>query len=843
MLIPDWLMPTLLLFPAMLWLFFGVGIGWTLYVLPRRDWRNLVLVVAVNLALSSAFTTTTLFLLNILFRYSVTAILAATLLVSAIGVVLAVRRAIQEPRPSRFVGVRPPLSRFELLLILLIGMAVLLRFWNTAYWNFTTYDALWVYGYNAKVFVLKGEIPWSIGYYPQHIPLAYTYAQFLWGGINDHAARTVIPYFALMGILLTYVGGARLYNRRVGLIAAAIWALYPHHGVWSQFGDLEVAVTGYFVGTAIFFILGWREKQVRYLVVSGLMLGAGLWTKPTAAALIQSVLLLGALGAGSLLLLRVQRFTRILPKEGERLFYCAVIVLTVGFPMGGMWYLRNVFLNHPIVTLPAGYWQEAAQRSGQELGWFLLLASLAALFARGPRRQVAYLGVGLMWFGSLFSAVGGKLPTLEDFRLMLVGQIATDITPTRLGGIEYAIIGIGLLMLGWAIRPCWGNIGHNMRGTVGLLGAFIAPYAVTWFWSYSYHYRLSFPIVPLLALMIAPLTDALIHQTADYFRRYSARFRKFAADAGLIVVLMLGLLGNYSVLSALGPAITGALPDDHAKLTHGNAALMGVVDFLAARRAELGRPLKVIAPGELRLNFFFPEDDIQGDAYPLWLDDLGGVDYFVDSSVGQRLYALQGKLYNQILTSLTRDPVMQRVYTIDDGNFRFSIYTINHQARFATPSPNGKLNVTVGDFAFLYGHDLSRLDNIPGQRISLTFWWKALKPAQTDYSVFIHLWDPKHNKLIAAWGGQPVSGAWSVWYGKEGATFSQAYPTRLWQPNEIIKDEWSLQIPLNAPPGSYELRVGMFEPISGERLPIRKEGEWIGDSVFLNQFSVLGDAR
>lgn len=843
MLIPDWLMPTFLLLPAMLWFFFGVGLGWTLFVLPRRDWRNLVLVVAVNLALSAALTTTTMFLLNILFRYSVAAILGSTLLVSAIGLVLAVRRAITEPRPSRFAGVRPPFSHFEVLLLVLVTAAVLLRFWNTAYWNFTTYDALWVYGYNAKLFVVKGEIPWNIGYYPQNIPLAYTYAQLIWGGINDHAARTVIPYFALMGILLTYVGGARLYNRRVGLIAAAIWALYPHHGVWSQFGDLEVAVTGYFVGTAIFFILGWREKQVRYLVVSGLMLGAGLWTKPTAAALIQSVLMLGALGAGSLLLLRVQRFTRILPKEGERLFYCAVIVLAVGFPMGGMWYLRNVVLNHPIVTLPAGYWQEAAQQSGQELGWFLLLASLAALFTRGARRQIAYIGVGLMWFGSLFSAVGSQLPTLEDVRLMLVGQIATDITPTRLGVIEYGILGIGLLMLWWAIRPCWGNIGHKMRGTVGLLGAFIAPYAVTWFWSYSYHYRLSFPIVPLLALMIAPLTDALIHQTADYFRRYSARFRKFAAYAGLIVVLMLGLLGNYSVLSALAPALTGSLPDDHAKIAHGNAALMGLVDFLAARRAALGRPLKVIAPGELRLNFFFPEDDIQGDSYPLWLKDLVGVDYFVDSSVGQRLYAIQGKLYNQIVASFTRDPVMQRIYTVDDGNFRFSVYTINHAARFATPSPNGQLNVTVGDFAFLYGHDLSRLDNYPGQRISLTFWWKALKPAQEDYSVFIHLWDPKANKLIAAWGGQPVSGAWSVWYGKEGATFSQAYPTRLWQTDEIIKDEWSLQIPLSAPSGSYELRVGMFEPISGERLEIRKDGKLIGDSVFLNQFSVLGEAR
>ncbi len=59
--------------------------------------------------------------------------------------------------------------------------------------------------------------------------------------------------------------------------AAAIWALYPHHAAWSQFGDLEVTVTLYFTATASFFALGWRDKQTRYLIVSGLMLGTALW--------------------------------------------------------------------------------------------------------------------------------------------------------------------------------------------------------------------------------------------------------------------------------------------------------------------------------------------------------------------------------------------------------------------------------------------------------------------------------------------------------------------------------------------------------------------------------------
>ena len=67
--------------------------------------------------------------------------------------------------------------------------ATALRFWNTAYWPYTTYDEFWVYGYNAKIFMLRGAIPTSMGYYPQLLPLAYTFGQLMWGGINDHAAR------------------------------------------------------------------------------------------------------------------------------------------------------------------------------------------------------------------------------------------------------------------------------------------------------------------------------------------------------------------------------------------------------------------------------------------------------------------------------------------------------------------------------------------------------------------------------------------------------------------------------------------------------------------------------
>jgi hypothetical protein len=844
--IPDWLLPTFLLAPALLWMFLGVGLPWSLALLPRADWRRLITVLAVAVALGPALTTSAMFLIGTFGRFSVANVLGASALVAGVGAALALRNwAASPPAHVGGEGSQDSAGAVNLIdwaLALAIVVAVLFRFWNTAYWPYTTYDEFWVYGYNAKIFMLKGAIPPSLGYYPQLVPLAYTYSQLMWGALNDHAARTVVPVFALGSALMAYVLGARLFNRRVGLLTAAIWMLYPQHAAWNQFGDLEVPVTLYFTGTAAFFTLGWRERSRRYLVLSGLLMGAALWTKPTAGALIESAALIGVVSAAWWLARRKgEQLTALFRLEG---FRAVTLALLVAVPMGGMWYVRNIVYGHPPLVFPAGYWQLMAQRSGQELGWPLLIAGAATLIllARRQRPATALVGLLLIAAGSLPSAFGWRLPTYGELSQMVIGAVPTT-TPTYLSVVEAVVIAFGMALLAWAAIPIWRKMPIPLRHTDLLLGAFILPYFVTWFWSYSYHYRLSFAIVPLMIVLLSALAEILLRTWTR-----CAKPRIWAASA---IILALALPGWLAALSGLESAITGSLPTDHAKMAQGNAALIGLVDYLQDRRdpnrypLKLDRPMRVAAPGELRLPFFFPTDDIRtadvtrGEDFPTLLDQIADVDYFVDSSVGQRLYIEYGKRYNQILASLTRFPeVMQRLYTIDDHNFRFSAYRVDNAARFKKPTPNGVLDAQIGDFALLSGYDLSTAQTTPGGSAYLTLWWQALRPADLDYSVFVHLWDPTARRLIASWGGEPVSGGWSVWSGVPGEHFSVAYHTRLWQAGETIKDEWKLTIP-DVPTGNYELRAGLYDPATNRRLPIRQKGAIIGDSIRLYNFKVL----
>jgi hypothetical protein len=844
--IPDWLLPTILLLPATLWLFVGVGLPWALAILPRAAWRRCGIVLAAAVALGPALTTAGMFVIGTVGRFSAANVLLSSALIAAVGVVLALTNRATTATDSRPAD--PPLTVVDGALIAVTVVAVLLRFWNTAYWPFATYDEFWVYGYNAKIFVLEGAIPTTMGYYPQLVPLSYTFTQLLWGVINDHAARTVVPFFALGSILMAYVGGVVSANHRAGLLAAAIWALYPQHGVWSQFGDLEVPLTLYFTGVAAFFVAAFRERQPRYAILSGLMLGTALWTKPTGAALVQSLGLIVAVG-----LFRWWR-TRSRPfAAGSLLFRYGLLTLIVAAPLGGMWYVRNVLLGHVPVVFPAGYWQAEAQRSGQELGWPLLIALALAvlLILRWERPRAALIGAILLTAGIVPSAVDWALPSVEQWTQMLVGQIVFIVRPPDLSaagvlatnaGHVLRVIGAwlaivsGVACLGWAALPTWRRLPSARRGYYLLLAAFVLPYGVTWFWSYSYHFRLSFAIVPLLinvlAGVIVAVMDALPPPPTARLLRAGWRL------VAVMLIIVLALPGQFAVLSALPAALQGVLPDDEARMAYGNPALMQLVGFLRTRQADLGRPLKLVAPGELRLRFFFPDADVRGDLFPTRLDEVADVDYFIDSSPGQRLYDYAGTLYNQILRSLTRTNAMQRDFTTDDGNFRFSAYRILNQKRFETPPFNGPLGEQIGEVAVLAGYDLGTAEGGPGTAIFLTLYFRALAPADREYSLFVHIWDPKAQRLIAEWSGQPMDAAYFVWYQVPGEHFDVSYSTTLWQAGEYVIDDRRLVVPDGAPPGDYELRVGLFDPISGERLPVRKDEQPAGDSVRLYSFRV-----
>jgi hypothetical protein len=102
----------------------------------------------------------------------------------------------------------------------------------------------------------------------------------------------------------------------------------------------------------------------------------------------------------------------------------------------------------------------------------------------------------------------------------------------------------------------------------------------------------------------------------------------------------------------------------------------------------------------------------------------------------------------------------------------------------------------------LLGYDLSE-GTLPSEELSLTLYWISSGPLPIDYVVFAHLFDAD-TLIIAQGDAPPVDGR---------------LPTTLWSEGDVIVDKHIIPLPAELPPGTYNIRVGLYDPATGIRLP------------------------
>ncbi len=789
----EWLWPTLAVLPVMLAVFGAVGIPWALVILPRADWRDRALVLTFGLALGVMLLTAAMFGLGTFAAITLGGTLAAAGLLALTGGLLAGWRAWWEGEPGPG-AVHAPLARWEWLILAGLILALILRVIRVAYWPFAAYDALWVYGYNGRIFTLTGQIPAGMGYYPQLLPLTYTFGQLVWGSINDHAARAVIPLLGAGSLGAAYLLGRRLFDRRIGMLALALWTFFPAHADWSRFGDLEVPQTLYFTLAALFFLLAWRgagddPARWRNGAAAGLMLGGGLWTKPTAGALVW--------GIGLALLVAIIRGWGQWPRLWDR-FRLVVWVGLWSAPIGGMWYIRNLLLGHPAVEFPPAYWLTQAQRSGRQLFLPLVMLALLALWlfldertTRAARRLIG---------GGLLILIAAALPSAGLF-----GAI-----PYRLGAPEVAALGIGLALYGAGVWHWWRGGGRPDRARIALAGGallLVIPYWITWFWSYSYHPRLAFAITPLQLLIVALLVGAV----ADRLRpRLTPANQRRLAIALLLLLILPGLAFTFH--DTAGYLLSGELQTDDDKQLVSNYALYRVIRILRAEVEASDHPLKIVAPGNLRLPFFFPELPINTDPVTdlRVLDD--GVTHFIDGFEADAAYAAAGQSVNPVRGSMGLPRLATPIGHDYDADFYYDTYRVNTAVRFTEPEYNGipPTSVIYDGLAEMRGWSITGLDLWPGRRLVLNLIFHVLGETDTDYTVFLHVTAPGSATPVYTWDHMPGQ---------------NKYVTSLWEPGEYIEDQLWVDLPAEVPEGVYEVWMGLYNLQTGERLPVRVGNE------------------
>ena len=123
------------------------------------------------------------------------------------------------------------------------------------------------------------------------------------------------------------------------------------------------------------------------------------------------------------------------------------------------------------------------------------------------------------------------------------------------------------------------------------------------------------------------------------------------------------------------------------------------------------------------------------------------------------------------------------------------------------PPPQRPLSVHFAQPIDLIGLDVDpQADSYaPGDEVHVRLHWQATGPISADYTVFTHL---------VGQDGNPV-------FQLDNMPQQNRYLTSLWSPGEVILDDYGVLLPPDLPAGTYQLRVGLYQLETGQRVPLR----------------------
>ncbi len=206
---------------------------------------------------------------------------------------------------------------------------------------------------------------------------------------------------------------------------------------------------------------------------------------------------------------------------------------------------------------------------------------------------------------------------------------------------------------------------------------------------------------------------------------------------------------------------------------------------------------------------------LSGEAASSTLDDLGLGD---DGSPVEVILADEGHTDPGRVWLLA---LQDRLYPVDD-----SWFGLLHRLRYVTGPAHPPLTPLSVEFEGpIQLAEAALLDpqGRPGQPIRVVLVWQSPVAIRDSLHVFVHL-VTADGTLIAQRDGIPGNGL---------------FPMPSWQPGQPVVDRFAILIPPEAPPSEVEIRVGIYAPDSGLRLPVISGIGAGGDYAVIGHLTIL----
>jgi hypothetical protein len=154
------------------------------------------------------------------------------------------------------------------------------------------------------------------------------------------------------------------------------------------------------------------------------------------------------------------------------------------------------------------------------------------------------------------------------------------------------------------------------------------------------------------------------------------------------------------------------------------------------------------------------------------------------------------------------------------GHIRLAVYGAG-----PTPPPRLEMGAAAfGDAIVLESAALDGAEVSVGGVVRLELDWRARQAPAARYKVFVHLGGPDAPP-VAQNDAEPAAGI---------------RPTDGWASGEAVVDRRAVWLKPGAPPGVYGVYLGLYDPATGQRLPVRgTDGQPAGDRLRLGELTVL----
>jgi 4-amino-4-deoxy-L-arabinose transferase-like glycosyltransferase len=308
------------------------------------------------------------------------------------------------PPPAAVPAAEPPLARRTALLLLgaILLVALALRLWNIDHGLPFAYNAD-----EAEHFVPKAVGMFGGGLDPGYYenPSALTYLLYLVyavGGIRElgesafETGRVAVALIGTLVVALTYWAGTRFYERRVGLVAAAIMAVAFLPVFYSKQALNDVVTLAPITVALVACLFIYRRGAWTDWALAGAAIGVATATKYTAGAMLLVVLVAAAL--------RVQRdrgeLRRALIGIGV-----AVAALLLLFALLNPFALANIGEAHDQIRGQSRQADNAKLGQDDTYGWLYYIGTLTW---------------GFGWLPLIAAVAGGLLAIRRDWRLALL---------------------------------------------------------------------------------------------------------------------------------------------------------------------------------------------------------------------------------------------------------------------------------------------------------------------------------------------------------------------------------------------------------------------------------------